>query len=483
MPNTYTYQLLTQLPDVGEVHLVLAKEPEFGPALAQNKRLSHAGWADLWPKQRKSLDSAVSLVSRSLNEEQRRLVLAKERRAKVLTSYIQYNQPTSKEDVDAILGASTAQQVLSDLLAVVEKMTTPEAADLHDYIGRQLTGIAALCWAATTAPDRVSDAEVLTILDTMSEWWGKSKAFGRRAAALRQLFDTRPSLIDPAVHDGADESVLTAISGCRHLASPEVQARLIGLDPETHELVGPLKGSKYGLLALANNPRTQQFVLTALVKHSIEGDVGESVSRRRGAGRPTVETAFEDVEDQMILAWLIKRSAPFWSSYTNETSPGKPFEVAALAANTHLADEQALQVAKALNTDSVDDALGTVRANALLALMKERYPDLPEDLTAPRSLEPVEVLMHNIAEDPMSDEAIDALVLETKENPVHYVLRRYGYTSDRRIAFDRALTEDLGTDPRAWELLVKMVEAHYMEPLGSLAATCRRLASVNANAA
>ena len=488
----YARNLLRLVPPTEQLQVTLAAEPSFRSDLCTNARLDDAAWTALWSTQQKGTEDAIALAGRALRSPQQALVLAKKRPAGVLKAFVAHNTPTTQDEVAAVLAVSSAQAVLLDLL---ERLTDSGAgADLCCTVGSQLTGSARFFWAATAPIEQISDEDVLDMINTMATWWGASKSYGRRAAALRQLFDARPALIDACVHADADESVITTLSGCRHLASHDVQARILGLDPVALESTsGQLAGTTYAHLALANNPRCHQDILTVLATRTTDPAVRESVVRRREAGRPTVESAFEDVTDTMVLAWLIKRSSPFYDSYSGDMKPGKPWELAALAANPHLSREQAEQVATNLALPEVRDVLDDTRYFSLLATLAAHFPDIDPELVGTSgalddgTTDALEADATDSDAGSPDPEGITQVVASLNEEPVFQVLRSYsgysGYSSPdhgREAAMDEFLLAHVGTDPRAWELLLHLVDDHHTDALGALADTCRRLAAVRA---
>jgi hypothetical protein len=361
-----------------EAQHAAASLPHLRPSLAANRHISMD--TGVWFALSDPLPdaaTAASLYSRPLNPDQLDWVIAKEKRARPLAAACSTN-PMTPAQIRTMLARSTvAKTVARALIDAEEREPGRTPAEVAGDVARAAGGNA-LCNAI--AGDAFSDTEACELLDRFGDWADKPSR--RRSLALTRILDARPGLIGRFVATGAHPSLLLAAAGSRHLTSEELQRSVLDGD-----YTADMYAKFYAWVSLAANPRTHRAVLESM---SVTADIDASLNRARSAAlkrlegwetRGRVDEAFEDVTDSDTLTWLIRRSVPR-ESWDGDQIRGRPFDVAALAANPHLSQSNAQRVFSAMHDYSVSDALGTGRWDSLISAMRNRFDLPPESCTS-----------------------------------------------------------------------------------------------------
>jgi hypothetical protein len=314
-------------------------------SLVQSSHLTTTVWVELYHSY---TDARIRdwLCARPLPEPLRRLVVATEKRARVLTTFSVHN-PLDDADATAIVSrrnipAALAGAVLDGPTGTVDEQLACVAAAPSKM---------ALRWLAYGGVDHPGAAAlVATVLGNGAMFAGKRSATARRL--LSGLLDRNRELLDVAVELPSTLTVVSALPGL----PVEVQHRVVdvalGTDTDTRD---------YALRALAAAPGTSAEVRDRLeaLGSVVAYDIGEQVRRRRAYGRPAV-TDLVSTADDKLLAWLYPRAMG------SQSNPfGRPLEAAALGRNPHLSADQAVRCAEVVCSQAGRAVFGPYRDGVL----------------------------------------------------------------------------------------------------------------------
>ncbi len=331
--------------------------------LCSNPSLGDEAWFELASK-KLTVDQAVALVEGGMPEGGLEAILTGEKRKTVLTAAcrlrMDFEQLTSV--VDLVGGASGPH-----LLDLYKQLAwwRAEGKDVNDHIVSIWSEMPAKEKLTTICDELVDsygsalcDDEIVDFLCVIDDAWGKAKGFYRRSQSIKFIVGHKPELMERFVTAGMSSgSVATAVAGSRHLTDLELQARLIGIDPQTGSLLeeGALRVSSWTLMALVNNPVCHGLVSGAVKKLCSEasedfGLAGRHAAQVRDACRvrkaddvkaATVTEPFEAVSNLGTLNWLVKRCTSYESPYQGSKSqPPRHHDLAALALNPNLGEYQ-----------------------------------------------------------------------------------------------------------------------------------------------
>jgi len=414
--------------DVAEIcQRSLATREEMHPHLALNAELTPAVWYLIWGAKRPEASIAKGLVARELDAGQRALVITRENRIGVLREFLEHNELTLEE-----------QQLLSGKANAAELLLKHRwvDTDLRKPLALKAKGVALLKEMAL-APDATFTVEELTALVRTYPTWitdetdERERGLGARHRMLRILFGRHPRLIESVLDaiEAGDitagrrcDDLLTAAAGSANLGSAEA-ARIARVTDGVCGLTGDeLAARHYCLMALVNNPRCPLEVVGA-VDDRVDPRYGSSDLRRacerrtQRAAYPQVTGPFAEVEDDVVLTWLVNRSVPGVNETTGRTRPGRPIEMLDLAANPHLDAWQRKRVVDGLRTDVETELIA-----GHLTAVRTIWPDV--------------------------DEALADRQVTRRTWPIPEYLR---------VSLEEAARR-LGTDPVRWETLIGLLD-------------------------
>jgi len=470
--TTWFGDIVAETPAIAPVvQAAFADRADLRLALAANPTLDPAVWDRLWAVTKKSADFATALVNRKLDPERVQRVLGSEKRVGVLTTLVRRNPPTTPDEIKNLLSMDLGQGFLLALFRVVA-----DFPELSDLVGAKLEGLDHLEWLATTNSAIDLDATRAFVID-MPKWFGNNRAFKRRSNALKKLFDRHPAMLTAAFLTATSDAVHTAAAQSRHLTSESAQCALLGIDHETlgNHALGDQKltASKYVQLALANNPYATEAILHTTEQRSDHYDVKHAVQYRRAQGRTTVTTPLECLEDQAQIAWVLTRSLP--KSGRDFQRAARFFDLAAMAANPNLSEQEAAQVASALgDRDAVDTLNPDVLKSALSALGRS-YLGLDPALVDVSWIDEYLAHRHDVSERWWRFTPTPEAVTHVAVQPTNQMIQQ----GHLLLSCGQVLVERLGDDPHAWMLFADLVNEQTPTPLGAFADSCRRLSAAN----
>jgi hypothetical protein len=324
---------------------LLAIREDMHQHLSCNPDLNEQVWFTLWGRTRPDLEQAKMLVARNLSKDQRELVLTKETRSKVMDAFLAHN-PLSREDQ---LKVAAKPKVAGLLLE--HRWLDP---DIRKQVALKVRGSALLEDMATAPDGSYTVDELRDLLLTYPSWVlgeSKSRRTTGRYRFLRILFGRYPALIseifDSRLRGGElYEELATSAAGSANL-DPISAAKLahIGPDGQCDFDDYALMTMKYRLLALLANPRCPHSVAKAVAAAAnVNYDIAKAGKVR--LEKPEIGCAISQIEDAVVLTWLVKRSLPY--SGEHGYRPSRPVELIELACNAHLGEEDRERVLRAL---------------------------------------------------------------------------------------------------------------------------------------
>jgi hypothetical protein len=352
----------------------LANRKEMHEHLAYNPDLTPVVWRKLWGNTRPSAAMAKNLVSRTLDKEQRALVISRENRVGVLKLLITHNV-LDRDEQELLVAKGTVGDVLLKQHWFDEDLRKPVA--LHTG------GLSLLEELALSPIERFDDDETRTLLKNHADWTGfLSKPSSTNARLMRILFGRRPAAGEGLLEAAEPRpEMLTALAGSANLTVEQAR-KITAFDNGICWLTeAEAENLRFCLMALAANPRCSLDVVNALGKSFPKGhDVSQAATRRYG--REAVTGRYADVTEPDVLDWLIGRSCPSNSSYGYRQ--GRPIELIDLARNPHLSEEQRKRVLDGVQRDVEPELLAldasdiegvTIRSNEQPTAFTRELPD------------------------------------------------------------------------------------------------------------
>lgn len=319
----------------------LVNRKETWDALSCNPDLTPETWKRLWGSTRPGAVRAKSLVGRALPRDLREVVLDKETRVSVLTTFIEHNELDEDQQRRLLEKSGTGEHLLK-MTWMVEELRKDAAITAG--------GAALLRELAYSPTERFSDEEVLDLMEHHQRWSGfLDRPSSTNARALRVLFGRRSAAGEGLLKSAAPRGeMLTALAGSANLT--EEQARRIAKieGGVTKLTTAEIENLRYCLMALVANPRCPLDVVNAFVALSPRPhDVVQAGSRR--SERAHVVGSIKDLSDSEQIEWLINRSCPSNGSFGYRQ--GRPVELLELFTNPHLSDEQRHRIRTGLDED------------------------------------------------------------------------------------------------------------------------------------
>jgi hypothetical protein len=313
-----------------------------------------------------SASLASDLVSRTLSARQRRHVFATEKRSGPLMQMLHFNRLTAEEVCHA-LGTKVAPRLAEVLVA----QGFPSDPDFPEELRERVAVVAGpksrLAWLDKKATLTEREARDVLALDELR---GSNRVSAELRSHIARLVERFPLIIDDCVKADTSCGLLQYAAGSRHLSSEALQHEAVRTAASHKDSVG----ADYAMLALANSPVAHQSTVELITKLSLEKS--PDAARRRLLAidkKPTVTGAFKDVQDPDVLEWLVRRACSFNSRYGDYTPP-KAFELAAIAPNPNLSDEQKLRVSSDLHTLVVREQLGEATFLAAFSAISAEKP-------------------------------------------------------------------------------------------------------------
>ena len=425
-----------------------------GGELARNPALSESAWFALRPE-RQPLANAVALAARPLSEAQRRHLLEREKRSKVLIAMARDNHFDVDEQQLLAAKAEASSQLADELLS-----GSKLSPDVARPLALAVKGKALLAWLADADVDTIADAEVRALLDSFASWApGPS---GHRSRLLRRLLERRPALIAAVTTPGQDLAVLDAAAGSQFLVDPTHQRAVARFEVDGHDKVVAGGDYLYTYRAFIHNPVVAPELLRELAAwasprsgaSAFFAEIVETVDARLRAHPRSVTEGFDQVADPELLRWIVMRSLP--SERFNR--PARPYALATLARNANLGD-LAAHVARELGT-SVRHAVDDATYRSIVGTFNANYPDWAVPALAQHPAEP------GTASDTSErdGEWIETVVV----SQVAWMLAPLPASVGCHLA------SKLGAEPKAWELLVGLADT-FDGTVGELVEVCRLL--------
>lgn len=317
-------------------------------------------------KQMPSADDAVALLSRALTEDQMAHVLSIETRNRPIKAMCESNRlPTSiitlafsKKKIASIV----AERLVAHGFLEDEEFTTELRAHAAGLAGAE----ALLRWIDADQTRTDADVEAAfanTALDYPTRLKSSDRAF------LARLVEAHPSVMHALVRSNVSTSVLQVLCSSRHLTE-ELQREILKVTSKHPDQVG----IEYALLALVNHPVCVKDVVESVKASWPSDSKAHSAAERRLADwekKPTVMVAFRDIDDEVILEWLVRRACSFSSPYNGYT-PAKPFEVVELCYNQHLSQAQKDRLASDLYDPAVRNHVGDAAFRAAFEALHQK---------------------------------------------------------------------------------------------------------------
>jgi hypothetical protein len=460
----------------GTFETVVLKNATLRKHLHLNRFLTRETWFALYkPKTAKgkagvALTAAQSLAGRRLDKQQRLHVLANEERARVLNAMIKVNALDPDEQDLLVANPGFCDMVATNLLKA-KWVTWKIARVAAEHLGGQQL----LDFLVDVPDTELTPAETAEIMSRFAQWGpatkpGENKGAWRRKIELERLLDTKPYLLPVAVAAGQHDSVLSAACGSRKLTDPVLQRRAAGLDQGIDR--DRLFERRFALMVLVNNPVVPAALATEVADLAEKFDprafsnLIES-ARTRAERRPVhVQVPFEQVNDEEILDWLVKRTRSYYTEtqHGTRTKLGKIRDIEALAANPNLTERHAIDIRSHLEDEDIYPHLGGETVDRARRAFSATHPGLtrPAWTEGPsgRDYDPDEMQYDDAGEeyaayhDRYDEEQSLKLTLDS--------VRRYGGTG----ALVHAATR-LGTHAERWEVFLKLA-ADYDGTVGEL---------------
>lgn len=416
------------------VQRLAAQSVELLLPLAQNPGLSEDVWFELLPvKGKLNIDLALALVSRKLTPAQQEHVIRTERRVRVLEAMLTRNSATMEPRLQQLLAASRhLTPGLAESWAARKVLDRSVVREVSLKAGKD----AQLDWMLSASPEELSDEEAAGFLAEWSSW---SPDFQRSDVRLVRLLTIRPVLLERAVRHRS-WVVRRAAASCRHLLDECLQLEVTGLPAA--------RGNPYGwaehqpvVEALLRNPSARRSVVS-LLEAELRGVPGLTHLHGRCAlflssGEEEVTVPWSEAEGPAAKR-VISHVLGSWYG-----SPERMWDLAAVCANPHLQGEEERWVRASLTCALSSERRHRGEVLEAAALFEglygplERFPDPPP----PPRPEPY------VARWPetWTDEFVSSWLVSDFGR---------GTMPNRMNEF---LTTHLGTDLRAWELVLTVV--------------------------
>lgn len=442
---------------------VLARRPELAERLAGNPHLSDEAFALVYPNAKVPVAIAKELVTRSvLSDGQFAHVLAVEKRSSVLAALVE-RVPVTPERLDALLVASAFTTAVADRIVAMysERLSLEWLASAADRV----EGMARLAqWWRD--PSSATDDHIGEKLRTYPQWAGK--VTGETGHFVTWLLATRPGAIHGAARS-EEPRVRTWAAGCRHLTAVDDQlavADLIGIDPDVRQPTAWVDEHAWTLMALVNNPVVGNDIVhlgAKVLAAASEPNHRFDPQRRLGAHPVPIATAYEAIDDTVLLSWALNRSLPN-ARYNNA---GRPWDLPALLSNPNLTTRDLLYVWQRLAPDggwgseplaepAVADAFNTALS---------RFPSLEADY----GVRPLTGIHPTWVEYPEREQPVpleDSFIDVGGAKPARFV----EYSPDDAL---RYLERELADDEEAWLFALGMLESGFTGTTSDLVVVTR----------
>lgn len=331
---------------------VLAQNPSLADHLAGNHHLSDETFVRLYPNARIPVGRAKRLVARDgLTDAQFAHVLKVEKRASVLITALD-DARLPDAWMDAMLDAPAFTRAVADR-AVAAYGPALQAAWVRaaaDKVG----GLARLTvWLQEASS--VTDEQVAAALADLRPWCASPAQDKHVKTAIVWLLATRPGAIAGAARS-TDPRVRQLAAGCRHLTDPDDQLAAVGLADADGLDLG--EWQMHALRALVWNPVVGNDMvhhvtptLQALERDAGEPNVFHPAKRLRTHPVP-VTVPYEELDDPVLLAWVLTRSLPRYGYDGDRFNAGRPWDLTAVLSNPHLTAMNLLHAHRRLVPDN-----------------------------------------------------------------------------------------------------------------------------------